>query len=68
MNIRLKIAKLQMHGNLHKNVNETLLSCTFNAIFMSFNEEQLKQQICYSIMLLTSHMGFNPFRIAFQFF
>ena len=36
--------------------------------FMSFNEGQLKQQICYSVKLLISHMVFNPIRMAFQFF
>ena len=29
MNIRTKIAKLQMHENLHKNVNENEISFTF---------------------------------------
>ena len=37
---------------------------------MSFYEGQLKQHICYSFILLIviSHMGFYPYRIAFQFF
>ena len=29
MKIRTKIAKLQMHENLHKNVNENIFSFTF---------------------------------------
>ena len=41
MNIRTKIAKLQMHENLHKNVNENMFSFLYN-----FYEGQLKQQIC----------------------
>ena len=43
MKIRTKIAKLQMHENLHKNVNENMFSFTFYAHFHEFYEGQLKQ-------------------------
>ena len=33
-------------------------------IFMSFYDEQLKQQICYSFILLIPYMFFNPFNIC----
>ena len=56
-----KIAKLQMHENLHKNVN-------FYANFHEFYEEQLMLQICYILTLLISYMVFNPFKMAVQFF
>ena len=32
--------------------------------FLSFYEGQLKQQICYSFILLISHMAFNPFKMV----
>ena len=35
---------------------------------MSFNGEQLKQQICYSFTLLISYMVLNPFKMAVQFY
>ena len=47
MEIGTKIAKLQMHENLHKNVNENMFSFTihiFMQFFTSFYEGQLKQQ------------------------
>ena len=59
MKIHSKIPKLQMHENLHKNVNENTFS-HFYAIFHEF----LKQQICYSFTLLISCMVFNPFKMA----
>ena len=34
MKIRTKISKLQMHENLHKNVNENMFSFTFYAFFL----------------------------------
>ena len=37
-------------------------------IFMSFNEGQLKQQICYTFTLLISYIIFNPFKMTAQFF
>ena len=43
--IRSKLAKLQMHENFHKNVNE-------KQIFMSFEEGQLKQQMLYTAHFL----------------
>ena len=49
MKIRSKIPKLQIHENLHKNVNE-------NMFFMSNYGGPLKQQICYSFTLLISYM------------
>ena len=70
MKIQTKIAKLQIHEilhknvnenmfsctflykNLHKNVNKNMFSCTFYANFHEFYEGQLKQQICYSFILL----------------
>ena len=36
MKIRTKIPKLQIHENLHKNVNENMFSFTFYAIFLVF--------------------------------
>ena len=57
MKIRTKIAKLQMHENLHKNVNENKFHI-FKQIFMSFYDGLLKQQICYSLTLLISY-GFR---------
>ena len=36
--------------------------------FMSFNGEQLKQQICYSFTLLISYMVLNQFKMAVQFY
>ena len=56
--IQSKKSKLQLHKNLHKNVN---------AIFHEFMVGQLKQQICYSFTLLISYMDFNPFKMAVQF-
>ena len=53
MKIRTKVAKLQMHENLHKNENENI----FMQIFMSFYDGQLKHKICYSF---TPLMVFNP--------
>ena len=44
MQISTKIAKLQMHENLYKNVNIHI----FIQIFMSFYEGQLKQQMLYN--------------------
>ena len=53
MKIRTKIAKLQMHENLHINVNENIFSFTFILqIFMSFYEEQIKQQMLYTATFL----------------
>ena len=40
----------------------------FLQIFMSFYEVQLKQQICYSFILLISCMVFNPFKMAVKVF
>ena len=57
MKIRTRMPNLQMHENLHKNVNEN--------IFMSFYVGQLKQQICYSFKLLISDM---VFKMVVQFF
>ena len=64
MKIRSKVPMLQMHENLHKIVNENMFSFTFYAMFHSFIGGQLKQQICYSITLLTSYMALNPFKIV----
>ena len=41
MKIRTKIPKLQMHANLHKNVNENMSSFTFLCIFLRVNERHL---------------------------
>ena len=69
MEIWSKIQKLQMHENLHKNVNENMFSytflCNFSWIFMLGNFK--KQQKCYSFTLLISFMVFNPFKMAVQF-
>ena len=59
MKIQTKILKIQMHENLHINVNN-----------QSYYGGQLKQQIqhvCYSFTLLF-FMGFNLFKMAVQFF
>ena len=66
MKIRTKIPKLQMHENLHINVNENVLSFTFYAFFMSFYGGQLKQQICYSLTLLILYLVFNLFVLVVQ--
>ena len=42
MKIRSEIAKLQIHENLHKNVNENMFSFTFYANFHEFNEGSIK--------------------------
>ena len=42
MKIQAKIAKLQIHENLHKNVNENMFSFTFYTNFLEFYEGQLK--------------------------
>ena len=52
MKITTKIAKLQMHENLHKNVNENMISFTF-LYKLSW---VLKQQICYSFTRLISYI------------
>ena len=64
MKIRTKIAKLQMHENVHKNVRENMFLftflCKFSWVFM--------MGICYSFTLLISYMVFNLFKMAVQFF
>ena len=46
MKIGTKIAKWQMHENLHKNVNENMFFIhIFMQILMSFYEGKLKQQM-----------------------
>ena len=64
-----KIAKLQMHEKLHKNVNENMFSFTFlcfhshfYAIFMSFYGGQLKQLYTANFLYV-----FNPFKMVVQF-
>ena len=52
MKIRTKIAKLQMHENLHKNVNENMFSFTFLCKF----PQVFMKGICYSLTLLISYM------------
>ena len=53
MKIKTKLANLQMHENLYKNVNENMFTflCKFSLVFY---ERQLKEQICYSFTLLFS--------------
>ena len=51
--ILTKISKLQMHENLHKNVNE---NSHFYTDLLGFYEWQLKEQICYSFTLLISYI------------
>ena len=51
-----KIPKLQMHENVHKMLMKTCFQSHFMEIFMSFYDEQLKQQICYSFTLLISYI------------
>ena len=67
MKIRTKIAKLQMHENLYKNVNEITFSFTFLCIFSEFFEGQLKQQICW-LYTANFYMVFNPFKMSVQFY
>ena len=64
MKIQTKIAKLQVHENLYKSVNENMFSFTFLYKF----SWQLKQLLCYSISLLISYMLFNAFKMAVQLF
>ena len=45
MKIRTKIAKLQMHETLHKNVNENMFSFTFYANCHEILRGQLKRQM-----------------------
>ena len=67
MIIQSKIPKLQMHENFLKNVNEIMFSFTlFMQIFMSFYGGQLKQQICYSFILLFSYIVCNPLKMTVQ--
>ena len=40
----------------------------FLQIFMSFYDVQLKQQICYSFILLISCMVFSLIKMAVQYF
>ena len=54
MKMGTKIGKLQIHENLHKNVNENMFSFIFVCKFSEFYEGQSKQQICYSFLLLIS--------------
>ena len=68
MKIRTEIAKLQMHEFCIKCQGKYVFIHIFMQIFISFYDGQLKQQICYSFMLLISFMVFNPFKIAIQFF
>ena len=61
MKIQTKMAKLQMHDNLHKTVNENRFSfLIFMQIFMSSYEWQLKQLISYMLL--------NPFKMVVQLF
>ena len=67
MKIGIKIPKLQIHENLHKNVNENMWKHFFIHIFM--HTFISIYDICYSFTLLISYnMGFNPFKMAVQFF
>ena len=53
MKIRTKIAKLQMHENLHKNVNENMFSFTFYAHFHEFLRRTIKSTTalhCYFLI------------------
>ena len=50
--IQTKIAKLLIHENLHTYVNDKMFHSHFYANFQEFYEGQLKQQICYSFILL----------------
>ena len=60
MKIWTKIAKLQMYENLQKKMwMKTCFHSHFYAFCPRFYKEQLKQQICYSFILLISHMVFN---------
>ena len=47
---------------------ETCFHSHFCAFFQSFYGGQLKQQTCYSFILLISFMVFNPFEMAVQIF
>ena len=60
MKIWSKVPKLQVHGKLHKNVNENMFSFTFLCNFYEFLWWAIKAA-------LISYMFFNPFKIAVQF-
>ena len=66
MKIQTKIAKLQVHENLYKNVNENMFSFTLldkvSWVFVKGN----KSNRC--LTLLISYMVFNPFKLSVQFF
>ena len=53
-NTRFTVAKLQMHENLYKNVNENMFSfiflCKFSQVFF---EVQSKQQMLYTANILS---------------
>ena len=52
MKIRTKIAKLQIHENLHKNVNENMFSFTFLCKFSQVFKKGNKQQMLYTANFL----------------
>ena len=72
MIIRTKIAKLLMHENLHKHVNENRFSFTFLYIFSEFLLRALEATNMllqlYTANFLYSDMFFNHFKIVVQFF
>ena len=64
MKIRTKIAKLQVHENLHKNVNENMFHSHFCSTFHELLIKGYMLQLCTANFLY----GFNPFKMAVQFF
>ena len=64
MKIHTKITKLQMHENVHKNVNENMFSFTFYAHFHEFLRRAIKATNALLCQFLINIMLFNPFKMA----
>ena len=65
--MRLKLPKLQMHENLHKNVNEKCFHSHFYANVREFIWWAIKATNMQQLTLLISLMVFNHFKMAVQF-
>ena len=68
MKIQTKIAKLQMHEILHKNVNENKFSFTFLYIFLSFYEatnmlQRYTSNFLYPWFLINLKLRSSSFRL-----
>ena len=72
MKIRAKIAKLQIHENLHKNVNENMLSFTFLykfscILWSAIKAANMSQQSFILLILIYLNWQSSSFR-QYQFF